>query len=220
MNICASDDNVKTYGDYFVNRQVGRLDIVGSNDTTKPVIEQSYLDFLEAFKAHIKHYPFALGQRPSACDFAMYGQLSQLTHFDPTPMSITLKNAASVYTWVDLLEDQSALEPQDNAWIDKNNLPDTLGQLCKLIDKYYTPFLAANAQALTNNQKQFKTKIAGQDWEQSTFAYQGKCLQWTRDKFAHLSTTDQKFVKDFFSKHELNNIMNNLFSAVKHQLTA
>ena len=60
---------------------------------TGPVIEASYRRFLAAFEAHLTPQPFLLGQRPGACDFAVYGQLTQLAEFDPTPMALTLEIA-------------------------------------------------------------------------------------------------------------------------------
>src|ERR1700722_19403358 len=59
-------------------RQIERLYVVGSNLVTGPVIEASYRRFLGAFEAHLTHRPFILGERPASCDFAVYGQLTQL----------------------------------------------------------------------------------------------------------------------------------------------
>lgn len=54
-------------------------------DITAPVIEGSYQRFLAAFDAHLRSFPFLMGNRPGASDFGIYGQLTQLSHFDPTP---------------------------------------------------------------------------------------------------------------------------------------
>ena len=69
----------------FSERQIGRLYVVGSNDTTAPVIDASYRRFLAAMENHLAQQPFLLGNRPGAGDFALYGQLTQLVGFDPTP---------------------------------------------------------------------------------------------------------------------------------------
>ena len=55
----------------------------------------------------------------------------------------------------------------------------------------YAPFLLANAKALAKGEKSFRTEIDGRPWEQPSFPYQGKCLQWTRDEFAALGSADQ-----------------------------
>ena len=164
----------------FSNRQIGRLYVVGSNPVTGPVIEASYRRFLEAFEAHLKTQPFILGHRPGAGDFAVYGQLTQLTHFDPTPMALTLSIAPRVFAWVDLMEDMSGLSPRDSDWIDPAAIPDTLLGLLKEIGRVYPPVMLANAKALMNGAEQVETEVEGLPWRQPPFAYQAKCLQWLR----------------------------------------
>ena len=144
------------------------------------MIEASYRRFLEAFEAHLKTQPFILGHRPGACDFAVYGQLTQLTHFDPTPMALTLKIAPRVFAWVDLMEDMSGLSPKDADWIDPAAVPDTLVGLLKEIGRVYPPVMLANAKALLVGADQVETEVEGLPWRQPPFPYQAKCLQWLR----------------------------------------
>jgi glutathione S-transferase len=164
----------------FSDRQIGRLYVVGSNAVTGPVIEASYRRFLEAFEAHLKTQPFILGQRPGAGDFAVYGQLTQLTHFDPTPMALTLKIAPRVFAWVDLMEDMSGLTPKDTDWINPAAVPETLVGLLKEIGRVYPPVMLANAKALMSGADQVETEVEGLPWRQPPFPYQAKCLQWLR----------------------------------------
>ena len=49
---------------YVADRQISRLYVVGSNDTTAPVIEASYKRFLIIMDALIQRQKFALGTRP------------------------------------------------------------------------------------------------------------------------------------------------------------
>src|SRR6185436_2104054 len=60
-------------GETFAKRQVGRLAVVGSNETTAPVIEESYRRLLRLLDAHLTGSRFVLGARPAASDFALYG---------------------------------------------------------------------------------------------------------------------------------------------------
>ena len=73
---------------FIQDRQISRLYVVGSNEVTAPVIEASYERFLLAMSAHLEQCGFLFGARPSAADFGIYGQLTQLVEFDPTPMRI------------------------------------------------------------------------------------------------------------------------------------
>lgn len=52
--------------DWIAERQIGRLYVVGSNDTTAPVIDASYRRFLTALESHLACQPFMLGRRPGA----------------------------------------------------------------------------------------------------------------------------------------------------------
>jgi len=94
------DEELAARGAMVSERQIGRLRYVGSNAVTGPVIEASYRRFLTAFEAHLRRLPYLLGERPSACDFAVFGQLTQLAEFDPTPMALTLETAPRVTAWV------------------------------------------------------------------------------------------------------------------------
>ena len=42
---------------------------------------------------HLRQHRFLMGARPGASDFAVYGQLTQLAHFDPTPMALAVSLA-------------------------------------------------------------------------------------------------------------------------------
>src|SRR5205085_11997757 len=91
--VSASKSDLAEAGRAFAERQIGRLGYVGSNAVTGPIIEASYERFLAAFDAHLATQPFVLGQRPASSDFAIFGQLTQLAGFDPTPMAVTLRLA-------------------------------------------------------------------------------------------------------------------------------
>lgn len=183
-----SDGTLAERAKLFADRQIGRLHVVGSNPVTGSVIEASYQRFLEAFEAHLRVQPFLLGRRPGSGDFAVYGQLTQLAQFDPTPMAVTLKTAPRVYAWVSLMEDQSGLEPRDADWMTPDAVAPTLIALLKEIGRVYPPVMLANAQALTTGAQMLTTEVDGQPWTQPPFAYQAKCLQWIRASHAALPT--------------------------------
>ena len=74
---------------YFAERQIERLRVVGSNEVTTPVIEASYGRLFGLLDSHlVSGHRFLMGARPGASNFAFFGQLSQLAHFDPTPAAI------------------------------------------------------------------------------------------------------------------------------------
>jgi len=171
---------------FVKERQIGRLYVVGSNETTAPVIEASYRRYLDALKAHLEHNRFLMGARPGASDFAAYGQLTQLAKFDPTPMAIAIKEAPRIYAWVDLVEDLSGLEVADKDWITRDSIPSTLRALFVEIGRVYVPVMLANESALKAGAKRVETEVDGRPWTQDPFPYQARCLRWIREEFAKL----------------------------------
>ena len=88
-------ERLKRAAKMIAERQIARLTVVGSNEVTRPVIEDSYLRLLAILDRHIAGGSlFLMGNRPGAGDFGLFGQLSQLTHFDPTPSAIRSRTRA------------------------------------------------------------------------------------------------------------------------------
>ncbi|MEO1656653.1 MAG: glutathione S-transferase [Pseudomonadota bacterium] len=187
-----TEDEGQALKSWFGNRQISRLHVVGSNETTRPVIEASYERFLRILDAHlVAGHQFFLGNRPSSSDFAAIGQLTCLTHFDPTPTSVTLSVAPRVYAWVERNEDLCGVEVSDDDWLAPDAIPSTLMALLEEVARTHMPQILANARALTAGDSEFETEIDGKPWRQPSFPYQGKCLRWTREEFAALSRDDQ-----------------------------
>lgn len=198
--ITASDERAAELNKQFSERQIGRLRFVGSSPQTAAVIESSYLRFLDIFEAHLKLHPFMLGGRPAASDFAAYGQLTQLAHFDPTPAALTLARASRVYAWVYLIDDLSGLAVDDGQWLSPSALPDTLMQLLTEIGRVYVPVMLANMAALKTGSAQVEASVDGQRWQQQPFPYQAKCVQWLRESYRALPAGDAALVRDLLAK--------------------
>jgi len=175
-------------------RQINRLYVVGSNDTTAPVIDASYRRFLAAMENHLANQKFMLGNRPAAGDFGLYGQLTQLVGFDPTPRAITHEVSPRTVAWVDHMDDQSGHEPKEQDWIDLNDQPESLRGLMQEIGRVYAPAQLANARAVQAGEKTWESEIDGARWAQQTFPYQAKCLMWTNERYRALSEADRASV--------------------------
>lgn len=188
-----SDAEVELLSKQFAERQVGRLGVVGSNRVTAPVIETSYKRLLALLDARLTESAFVLGRRPAACDFGLFGQLTQLVGFDPTPMAIARAQAPRVVAWLDGVEDLSGLEVGDDAegWLAAGELPKTLRALLGEVGRVYAPFLLANARALEAKAAQVECEIDGKPWVQQPFPYQGKCLRALREGYAALASAER-----------------------------
>ena len=122
----ATDEQIAPIQKMIGDRQIGRLGVVGSNDTTATVIEDSYERFLAAFDAQLQSSRFLFGGRPASSDFAIMGQLTCLALFDPTPAAVTVERTPRVHAWTEATEDLSGLEPCDEDWADPGALPGSI----------------------------------------------------------------------------------------------
>ena len=193
-NLSMPAQQLQQMSQFISERQISRLYVVGSNDTTAPVIEDSYKRFLTLFDNLLQRQTFVLGTRPAAADFAIYAQLTQLAKFDPTPARLCLANAPRVYAWTDVVEDLSGYPASQDAWLARDQVAEVLGELLAEIGRVYAPALLANATALQRGEEQMQTSIDGRTWIQPTFPYQAKCLFWIRQEFSQLGDADREFV--------------------------
>ena len=187
------DAELEKRAQFVAERQISRLYVVGSNDLTAPVIEASYHRFLSIFDRILQQQPFVFGGRPASADFGLYAQLTQLARFDPTPMAICLDGAPRVFAWTDVVDDLSGQAAGADDWMSTQDTG-VLSELLAEIGRVYVPALLANAKALASGEKQMKTTIDGQPWEQPAFPYQGRCLQWVRDAYHELGPLEQQEV--------------------------
>lgn len=201
------DANIQLFKEQFSKRQIERLWVVGSNPTTKEIIENSYVDTLKAMDSILSRQAFLLGERASVADFGIMGQLVCLAHFEKTSADITLEVAPRIYAWVEAIEDLSGETIEDQPWSSRDSIGETLSPLLNVIGKYYVPFLLANAEALNSGAEKVQCEIAGKQWEQKPFPYQGKCLMWLREEFAKLSPEDQSFALKILNENNCQNLI-------------
>ncbi|QLC24347.1 glutathione S-transferase family protein [Parasphingopyxis algicola] len=188
-------DEADKMADMFSSRQIDRLYVVGSNETTAKTIEASYQRLLNILDTLIEEQGFVLGARPSSADFAIYGQLTQLAVVEPTSGTFVNTHHPRVRAWIDRLEDLSGLEPEPGHWLDPDAAILPLKPLLTEIGRVYTPFLLANAAAVMAGEEDVETEIDGRTWSQPAFPYQAKCLHWIREAFGGLSADDKARVQ-------------------------
>ena len=186
----------------FSARQIGRLGVVGSSPATAPLIEASYLRVLTALENLLTGSDFLFGRRPSAADFALYGQLAQLAGVDPTPAALAAANAPRVCAWTDVIEDLSGLEsttPED--WSARAEALARVAPLVAEMGRTWLPCMLANAAALAAGESRFRALVDGQPWEQQSFPYQGKCLRWIAETWQALEPAVQAEAAVFLREH-------------------
>ena len=198
INSNLKDDELAFFKDHFAKRQIDRLWVVGSNNDTAEFIDNSYKKVLTIFEEHFKEQPFLLGNFPSSCDFAVYGQFTQLVGFDPTPRRIAYEFSPRTVAWVSTLEDRGGLNySEENKSLD--SLSDSISDLFKELSISYIPTMIENHKAVNKDEKEWSVDLAGYPWKQRSFPYQAKCLDWIREEFKKLDTENQKKVLNFLT---------------------
>ena len=192
------DDELAFFKEHFAKRQIDRLWVVGSNNDTAEFIDNSYKKVLTIFEEHFKKQPFLLGNFPSSCDFAVYGQFTQLVGFDPTPRRIAHEISPRTVAWVSTLEDRGGLSySEENNSLD--SLSDSIHDLFKELSISYIPTMIENHKAINEGEKEWSVDLGGYPWKQKSFPYQAKCLDWIRDEFKKLDTENQEKVLNFLT---------------------
>jgi len=186
VGITASQSTMDMMKAQFTQRQISRLALVGSNPHTADLIESGYQRMVGLLDAHLQTQPFLMGHRPGASDFALYGQLTQLAHFDPVSMALTLERSRRIFAWVEWVEDLSGLEPTEGDWASADALAPTLLALLSELSQGYLPVLLANARALAHGEKHMTAELPQGEWQQTVVPYQAKCLRWLREQFTAL----------------------------------
>ena len=194
------DEAVAKAGAGIQKRQVDRIGIVGSNPKTGPAIEHFYKAFLQAVDRHFANgHPFLFGTRPSVADFAILGQLHPMIFLDRETSHLTREISGRVCAWYSYSADLSGLSVVDenNGWLDANKpLPDTFKALLQLVGKWYVPFFIANDIEFKRGNDTFECKLNDGKvaWEQPTFKYQSKCLDWICAQYNALDVASKTFV--------------------------
>jgi len=189
-----SDQSQQMY-EYITQRQIGRRALVGSTDWNTPIIEGSYRRILQIMQARLATGDFLLGDRPGRGDFALYGQLTQLVGWDPTSMAVAVDVAPKVLNWVARMDDLAWLPvTDDEGWASIDTLDPATNDMLVEIGSTYAPFMVANARALMSGVDEVVCQVAGQEYRQGSFKYQGKCLHWLREGYEALDPGDRERV--------------------------
>lgn len=194
INPASTETAIAKFAAFFGPRQVGRLGVVGSNPGTAALIEAGYVRLLADLDHLLQQRLFLFGARPSAGDFGLYGQLSQLCLFDPVSARLARERAPRVVAWTERLEDLSGWAATPEQWLARDAVLPALTPLLNSIGASYVPFMLANAAARAAGQEQVHCSVDGQPWQQKVFPYQAKCLQWLREQFGRLGADDRRWV--------------------------
>lgn len=166
----------------FKERMQQRSFTVGSNSTTAPIIEKSYMETLQLLEKRLSDRPFLFGQSPALADFGLSGQLLQCFG-DVLAGELMRMHAPRVALWCEVMANPQP-EGDFEEW---KTLAPTLEPLIASQVKLFLRWSDANAKALQSGQKDFVVDLGGQMWSQSVGGpqrYHAKSLKELRRKFA------------------------------------
>merc|ERR1712228_393098 len=171
-------DQVIEFGKMFGQRQIERTALVGCQD--RATIYRSMDYFASALNGRLqKGSMYILGATPTVADFALYGQLVQLT-LDITPDRILREKYPAVWAWIRKMEDTSGVEEEGAHYVDDACCIDFL----KFAGSTYLPFLRANASAIQSGENEVSVEIPeGILHQQPVFKYQAKCYKVLKEEF-------------------------------------
>ena len=161
-------------------RMVPRVGFVGSNETTKAAIEESFKRALGILEAHFASRPYLLGARPSMGDFGVWGQLYE-TATDPTPGAIMRASAPHVVDWTERMLNPK-VEGDFETW---ETLEPTLAPLlAEEVGAMFLSWSTENAHAIVREDKEFSVPLRGATWTQVPQKYHARSLAEIRRKYA------------------------------------
>ncbi len=119
---------------------------------TFAVVEELFEELLELLDKHFLQVPYLLGGKPSLGDFGLiapfYGHLSR----DPYPSSMMKKRAPRVFRWTERMNrtesDMGEFPEQKEAFLEGDDIPDTLKAVLKKIGEDLVPESKAAAECI------------------------------------------------------------------------
>lgn len=180
----ASDAERATMADQIRERMVGRVGVVGSNETTAPIIEASFANGLDLLEKHLTGRAYLFGGRPSFADFGLWGQVYN-AWTDPTCKSV-IDGKPAVRAWIDRMLDPKA-EGDFESW---DTLGPTLEPLLQQEVRIFLVWASAIAEAIASGAESVTVDLDGKSWSQTVGGpqkYHAKSLKEIRRKYGEVS---------------------------------
>jgi glutathione S-transferase len=182
----------------FFQRQRDRRGMVGCGPENGPLIEAHFGELMRALTLLEGPDQYLFGNRPSLADFALYGQLFELT-LDAWPQAIVRRNAPLVENWVHRLDDASGV---DGAWDAGEGDANHAARMAilRMIGGSYLPFLVKNAAAIDAGERTVGLTIDGHAYSQPAFKYQAKCFREITQCWSALAESDRSRLSPLLSE--------------------
>lgn len=123
---------------------------LGVTEHSRPEIEASYLELLDALDIHFQRYPYLLGGRPSIADCGLMAPLYAHLARDPVPATLMKNVAPNVYRWTERMNLAAIADGEfpdcPETYLADDEIPASLLPVLRLIFRDWGPELLANAE--------------------------------------------------------------------------
>lgn len=161
----------------FRLRQTEQLARLGSRETNRPLLRETYVEVLAAMEAQLEVSRFLFGGRPSVADIGLYGQLSQCA-IDPSASAVMRRQAIRTFQWVHDVDDASGVEGE---WRSPSEpISPGVVRILKLVSDVLLPLMTATEAATRSGADTVRLELRGQPFEARTNPYKAHCLGWLR----------------------------------------
>jgi glutathione S-transferase len=138
--------------DYMMDRMRHAARFFGVTEQSQGLVEELYLEYLDALNIHFERYPYLLGWRPSIGDFGLLAPMYAHLGRDPYPARLMQQRATRVYRWVERMNRADQDVPEYfNAGTDflaEDEVPDTLLAVLRVLSEDFVPETRAAAACI------------------------------------------------------------------------
>ena len=174
--------------DQIRERMVGRIGVVGSNEHTAPIIEDSFKNGVALLDKHLEKRPYLFGGRPVFADFSLWGQIYN-AWTDPTAGEHIRNTAPNICAWLERMLDPKA-QGNLESW---EELAPTMEPFLRQEVRLFLQWSAKNAEAIASGADKMSVDLDGRTWTQSVGGpqkYHAKSLKEIRRKY-HLVQNEE-----------------------------
>jgi len=137
---------------HMMGRMRYAAQVFGVTEQSQGLVEELYLEYLDALNAHFEQYPYLLGWRPSIGDFGLLAPMYAHLGRDPHPARLMQQRAIRVYRWVERMNraDQDAPEyfTAGTNFLADDEVPETLLAVLRVLAQDFVPETRAAAQCI------------------------------------------------------------------------
>ena len=211
----------------FMDRMRHAAQIFGVSEDAKEMVENLYLEYLQALDAHLKELPYLLGWKPCIGDYGLIAPMYAHLGRDPHPRSIMQERAVHVCRWVERMNrpDQDVPEffnPGEDFLAD-DEVPGTLVSVLRILAEDFVPETWAAADTinawLEENQPETGSpaermlgmgsfELRGQTISAVAQPYRFYLLQRVQDAYVAMDETAQSAVSKLLADCGMTDVLN------------